>query len=117
MVMFVNPDDETTESMRPPHIVFDHPTKMFMCPPGARKKIPVRGTHLAVGFGLVTVTLNGVSIWSGDDERVSLYKFERLARKYPGKWEVYFHGPLQGKRYLRTALNTWELTDTDEGFA
>lgn len=113
MVMFVNPDDETTESMRQGRPA----NRMFICPPGARKKIPVRGTPLAVGFGSVTVTCNGKTIWSGDDERVNLYQFEKVAREVLGKWEVYFHGPLQGRRYLRTARNTWELTDTDEGFA
>lgn len=113
MVMFVNPDDETTESMRKGRPA----NKMFMCPPAARQKLPVRGTHLAVGFGLVTVTCDGQSAWQGDDERVSLYQFEKVARKIQGVWEVYFYGPLQSRRYRRTALNTWELVSTDEGFA
>jgi hypothetical protein len=107
MVLFVNPDDETTNSM----------ARVHYCPPAARKVLPVRGTHLVVGFGVVTVTCDDKTIWTGDNEHVTLYHFEKMARITPGRWVVYFYGPLQGTRYLRTGLNTWELIETDEGFA
>ena len=41
---------------------------MFMCPPAAREKLPVRGTALAVGFGIVTVTCDNKVVWTGDNE-------------------------------------------------
>jgi hypothetical protein len=88
-----------------------------MCPPPAPRALRVRGTHLAVGFGSVSVERDGETIWTGDDDRVSLYRFERLARTTPGRWTVYFYGPMSDELYVRTGFNTWTLESRGQGFA
>ena len=66
----------------------------FYCPPPAPPRLGVRGTHLVVGFGEVKVQRDGETVWSGDDDRVSLYRFEKMARLQPGRWTVFFYGPM-----------------------
>jgi hypothetical protein len=90
---------------------------VIVCPPPPAKGLRVRGTRLAVGFGVVVVKRNGEAVWSGDDYRMSLYRFERQARELPGTWTVDFIGPLSDSTYERVGLNRWVLTRKGMGFA
>jgi hypothetical protein len=72
---------------------------------------------LAVGFGMVTVTRDGEHIWSGDDETVTLERFERKARRDANHdWRVEFMGPLNEREYQRQRGH-WRLVRTGLGFA
>lgn len=72
---------------------------------------------LAVGFGYVTVSKDGERLWSGDDERVTLRRFERQAAKDPDHdWRVLFYGPLSEPEYQRQD-GKWLLVRKGEGFA
>jgi hypothetical protein len=75
------------------------------------------GAVLAVGFGAVTVTKDDETVWSGDDDRVTLRRFERQASKDPDHdWRVTFMGPLSEPEYQRQD-GKWLLVRKGEGFA
>jgi len=75
-------------------------------------------TPLAVGFGMVDVTRDGERIWSGDDERVWLRRFENRAAKDPDHdWRVWFNAPLYDATYQRQGEAHWVLVEKGMGFA
>lgn len=79
----------------------------YVCPLGPLRELPLR-TPLAVGE----------TVWSGDDERVWLRRFERRAAADPDHvWVVDFYGPLSGSTYRRVDGVGWVLVATNKGFA
>ena len=72
---------------------------------------------LAVGFGMVSVTRDDELVWGGDDETVTLARFERrAARDSNNDWRVNFLGPLNEREYQRQRGH-WRLVRTGLGFA
>jgi hypothetical protein len=88
----------------------------YICPPPSPAWLSME-SRCAVGFGIVTVTLDGERIWSGDDERMSVRHFEDMARKRPGLWRIKFEAPLSDATYERRDNNKWELVERGQGFA
>ena len=86
---------------------------------GFKQAVLSMRTRLAVGFGTVTVKCDDGTVWWGDDPRVRLVRFERMARALPesADWRVRFHGPLSDVTYQRQGRNNWVLVKTGEGFA
>lgn len=79
-------------------------------------------TVLYNGFGGYTVYLNDEVYFQGNpndnfDSFPTLRKFEMIARKNDGKWEVVLNNPLRGATWFRTAEDVWTLTETNQGFA
>ena len=75
-------------------------------------------TRLAVGFGVVCVTRDGTKIWSGDDEKATLMRFENLARKAPDHdWRILFVSAMSDRTYQRQGKNCWVLVEKGQGFA
>jgi len=75
-------------------------------------------TPLCVGFGFVSVTRDGESIWSGDDMGVWLRRFERRAASDPDHdWRVEFVGPMSETIYQRHGTAEWVLIAIGNGFA
>ena len=72
---------------------------------------------LAVGFGFVNVTRDGVPIWCGDDEDMTLHQFENQATREPGDWRVRFEGPMSERLYQRHGDGLWVLVFQGHGFA
>lgn len=73
---------------------------------------------LAVGFGVVQVTRDGVTVWSGDDEHVWLRRFENRAAQDPDHdWRVWFNAPLWDATYQRHGNQHWVLVEKGIGFA
>jgi len=88
----------------------------YICPPEP-SKILLLDAVLAVGFGFVTVKRNRTIVWRGDDEQVTLDGFETAAQLSPGKWTVFFYGPLSDQTYERKGKDEWVLTKRGQGFA
>lgn len=79
-------------------------------------------TVLYNGFGGYHVKYGGKFFWAGDingewESFPTLRKFENMARKKPGKWEVVLDNPLRGATWRRVGNDHWALTDTNQGFA
>jgi hypothetical protein len=73
---------------------------------------------LSIGFGEVTVTKDDEVIWSGDDSKVLLRKFEHLAKKDPDHdYRVNICGPMYECEYQRHGDVEWALISRGEGFA
>lgn len=88
----------------------------FYCPPPPYKVLDLR-TPLSVGFGFVCITKDGETVWRGDDERVWLRRFERMAKADPDHdWRCRFYGPLSEDTYQRTPEG-WVHIERKEGFA
>jgi len=90
--------------------------QLFVCAPKPRPLLPMTAP-LAVGFGFVTVSRNGETVWQGDDEHVWIRRFENRAVKNPGDWRVHFYGPLSESTYQRQGPKEWVLIETGKGFA
>lgn len=85
--------------------------------------------ELAVGFGCVTVTRDGKTIWAGDwlkqfhpihkdlKRCYTIMRFENAARKSPGDWRVKFGAPLNSSTFQRQGKNLWVLVAQGGGFA
>jgi hypothetical protein len=91
---------------------------MFVCPPEPWKVLP-RGAILAVGCGVVCVTRNNATVWIGDDEKMNLRPFTRIARRDAAEavWRVKFVGSLQGTVYQFDRKAGWLLVKRGPGFA
>lgn len=73
---------------------------------------------MATGFGSVVVLCDGKEFWSGDDENLTLKRFERHAAKKPKcDWRVAFYGPMSETEYQRQGRAKWILIRRGEGFA
>ena len=73
---------------------------------------------LSVGFGSVTVTRDDETVWSGDDPRVRLRRFERrAAADLEHDWRVRFDAPLWDGVYQRHGERHWVLIEKGLGFA
>lgn len=87
------------------------------CCPRKPVVLPI-STPLAVGFGMVEVTRDGELVWSGDDARVWLRRFERRAAVDPDHdWRVQFYAPLSDNTYQRQGEREWVLVEKGQGFA
>ncbi len=94
-----------------------------ICPPPSPQTCPFDAV-LAVGFGSVDVKRNGVLVWTGDDECVTLEGFEDAAScdKDPeSKWTVTFDAPMASAVYERRKDEcggvSWVLVKRGAGFA
>lgn len=86
------------------------------CPP--RFDLLPLSAPLAIEFGQVDVTKDNEVIWSGDDEKVLLRKFEHQARKDPDHdYRVNIIGPLYECEYQRHGDTEWALISRGERFA
>ena len=89
---------------------------------------------ICIGFGIATVTKNGVSVydemttereWSAKHPRSKKCppfwngkRAEREARKDPNHdWQIMIHGPMSGGTWKRVKPNLWELIESNGGFA
>jgi hypothetical protein len=72
---------------------------------------------LAVGFGMVDVSRDGVSEWTGNDWDMKAYRWTRRAKKEPDhSWQIEFVGPLHGETYQFQG-DKWVMVETNMGFA
>ena len=72
---------------------------------------------LAVGFGIVSVSRDHNTIWSGDDERMTTYRWTRTAKKEPDHdWRIEFLGPLHEEVY-QFQEGEWVMISPGLGFA
>lgn len=80
-------------------------------------KLPMSAI-LAVGFGIVTVSRDGETVWSGDDPHVWIRRFECRAAADPDHdWRVHFLAPLSEATYQRHGEREWVLVEKGLGFA
>lgn len=89
---------------------------MYVCPPPTPERLRM-DRPLAVGFGMVTVYLDGVAMWDGDDETVTVAMAEEWATNNPGHWRIRFLAALSDATYQRFGPEDWQLVDRGEGFA
>ena len=74
--------------------------------------------RLSVGFGSVTVSRDGETVWTGDTGRLSAQWAERKAEADPDHdWRIEWYGPLRGETYQRHGPREWNLVLVNEGFA
>jgi len=71
----------------------------------------------AVGFGRVSVTRDGETVWEGDSEKKRLGHFELRAREMPGDWRIRFEASLSDVMYQRQGESNWVLVFRGMGFA
>jgi hypothetical protein len=71
----------------------------------------------AVGFGCVSVTRDGETVWAGDSEKKRLAHFELRARETPGDWRIRFSSPMSELLYQRQGDSNWVLVFRGMGFA
>lgn len=84
---------------------------------------------LSVGFGAVTISRNGKTIWSGDGFKQfapvhkdlkkdwTAQRAENMARKKRGDWRIGFDAPLNNSVFQRQGMNKWVLVAQGMGFA
>ena len=86
------------------------------CPPRAEKFS--LNSPLSIGFGSIEISKDNEIIWSGDDDNVTLRRFERMARQDPNHdFRLSINGPLYGCVYQRHGDGEWILIERSEGFA
>lgn len=84
---------------------------------GVHETLPMSSV-LAVGFGIVIVSRDDETVWSGDDPHVWIRRFERRAAADPDHdWRVEFIGPLWDATYQRQGERHWVLVQKGLGFA
>lgn len=92
------------------------PSGCLNCP--GRPATLEEGAVLAVGFGFVTVSKDGETVWSGDDEIRTIDEFEVMAAADPDHdWRVEFMAPLYEAEYQRQGLGYWVCVRKGMGFA
>lgn len=78
-------------------------------------------TICCVGFGVVSLIIDDVTVWSGDDENMTVKKLKAIYWQQIKKGrciELDFFGPLQGKTYeMDKETGDWILIRQNQGFA
>jgi len=92
----------------------------MQCP--GNEDVLAMDTVLYNGFGGYHVKKDKKFYWAGDPQGKwesfpTLRKFENLARKEKGTWEIVLDNPLRGATWRRKGNDEWVLTETNLGFA
>ncbi len=86
------------------------------------KKVLEMSTKLSVGFGDCRVTFNGETLWYEEpgmkwEQAPTVEKFENMAKKKEGDWEIIFYTSLHGEVYQRHGKDKWVMIESNMGFA